>query len=348
MGAQTIESISEFLLHAGTNFQIVDMGREIIAIDVQTFLDIENAAIPVPRPRQQHAWFGIIFWNTQQKQNEYIWFVKLPVDEQGLLVPASRNHFLQIIVDALGSSLTEDNEQDQTLPDNPYNFVPNQQQMSLFNAYARNLLDKPVTQGIDDVNRYLSHPAIVDWTKLSVQAIADTALLINQPDKKEAVKACFHLYAGDFQSALLSGCEPVCLDSDLVETFCQAIAANDVSVKRAQAILRALTTQSDDPKIQNILHDMMCEEASLDVDTLSVIAARHYRQLNDELIKLFFEQVAKCDESQGFEGALFKGFFADLVQIPCTRELVLTLLRLPERSATLSRAIGQLFTQAKG
>ncbi|MBD3585404.1 DUF3549 family protein [Salinimonas sp. HHU 13199] len=348
MGAQTIESISEFLLHAGTNFQIVDMGREITAIDAQTFLDIENAVTPVPRPRQQHAWFGIIFWNTQQKQNEYIWFLKLPVDEQGLLVPASRNHFLQIIVDALGTSLTEDSEEKQTLPDNPYNFVPNQQQMTLFNAYARQLLDKPLAQGVDDVNRYLSHPAIVDWTQLPVQAIADTALLINQPEKKKAIKACLDMYAEDFQVALLSGCEPVSLDNELIDSLCQVIEAGDAKIKRDQAILRALTTQSETSRIQRMLEGLMNDNASLDIDTLSVIAARHYSQLNDLLIKLFFEQVAKCDEAKGFEGALFKGFFADLVQVPATRERVLGLLRLPDRSAALSRAIGQLFAQTKG
>ncbi len=348
MGAQTIESISEFLLHAGTNFQIVDMGREITAIDAQTFLDIENATTPAPRPRQQHAWFGIIFWNTQQKQNEYIWFLKLPVDEQGLLVPASRNHFLQIIVDALGTSLTEDNEEKKTLPDNPYNFVPNQHQMSVFNAYARHLLNKPAIQGTDDVNRYLSHPAIVDWTQLPVQAIADAALLINQPEKKAALLACFDLYAEDFQVALLSACEPVLLDNDLTDSLCQVIETNNVNDKRDQAILRALTAQSEDARIQHALGIIMREDASLDVDTLSVIAARHYTQLNEVLIKMFFEQVAKCDEAQGFNGALFKGFFADLVQVPATRERVLGLLRLPERSAALSRAIGQLFAQAKG
>ena len=348
MGAQTIESISEFLLHAGTNFQIVDMGRDLTTLDAQAFLDIENGVAPVPRPRQQHGWFGIIFWNTQQKQTEYIWFVKLPVDEQGLLVTASRNHFLQIIVDALGTSLAQDSDVQQKLPDNPYNFVPNQQQMSLFNAYARHLLNKPPAQGTSDVIHYLQHPAVMDWTRLPVQAIADVALHINDREKSEALLACFGLYAEDFQVALLNACEPVALDTALITLLSDYLKKKGPLTRRGQAILRALTSHQQNSHIQTLLEQILHDDVALDVDSLSVIAARHYMQLDSALLTAFFTRVAHCDEQQNFEGALFKGFFSDLVQVPRCRDKVLALLRSPERSEVLARAIGQLFSQAKG
>tara|TARA_Y100000814_G_scaffold293367_1_gene274622 strand:- start:1382 stop:1690 length:309 start_codon:yes stop_codon:yes gene_type:complete len=102
MDAKQINSISEFLLQAGTEYLVFDLGRRIEPLESQTFLNIENGLHIPPFPRQKHAWFGIVFWNKRASNQHYIWFIKLPIDEQGLVVTATRNHFLQIIVDALG------------------------------------------------------------------------------------------------------------------------------------------------------------------------------------------------------------------------------------------------------
>ena len=58
-----INTISEFLLQAGTDYRVFDMARGIRPIASQLFLEIESASVPAPYPRQQHAWFGILFFN---------------------------------------------------------------------------------------------------------------------------------------------------------------------------------------------------------------------------------------------------------------------------------------------
>ena len=42
MSANSINSISEFLLHAGTEYHVFDLGRRLEPTDSQTFLEIEN------------------------------------------------------------------------------------------------------------------------------------------------------------------------------------------------------------------------------------------------------------------------------------------------------------------
>ena len=42
MSANGINSISEFLLHAGTEYKVFDLGRRLEPTDSQTFLEIEN------------------------------------------------------------------------------------------------------------------------------------------------------------------------------------------------------------------------------------------------------------------------------------------------------------------
>lgn len=68
MNANSINSISEFLLHAGTEYIVFDMGRRLTALDNQAFLDIENGSTVAPFPRQQHAWFGIVFFGIKIAQ----------------------------------------------------------------------------------------------------------------------------------------------------------------------------------------------------------------------------------------------------------------------------------------
>ncbi len=63
MTAQTIDTISEFMLHAGTDYRVYDMGRGIESMDSQKFIELEKNQLPAPCPRTGHAWFGIVFWN---------------------------------------------------------------------------------------------------------------------------------------------------------------------------------------------------------------------------------------------------------------------------------------------
>ena len=103
----TINSISEFLHAAGTQFRIVDMGRGYRELSAQTFVDIEYQKQPVPYPRQQHMWFGCIFWQSGQ---HYIWFLKLPLDERGLLNLLLASLLLEKVVQALGAQLENTSE----------------------------------------------------------------------------------------------------------------------------------------------------------------------------------------------------------------------------------------------
>lgn len=349
MSANSINSISEFLLHAGTECHVFDMGRRLVAIDNQTFLDIENGRAYAPNPRQQHAWFGIVFWNKQSSSQHYIWFVKLPLDEQGLVVTATRNHFLEIIVDALGQSIAQDTEKAQTLPDNPYSFVPNQSLLAQFNAMVKHQLNQPLSEGIDKVEAYVQAPQLVDWQSISMQCVADFAHGFHKHPKREALEKALEtnitLYSDVFLNTFMEMCENIELNTSVKSIFMGLLdKGNSINL----AALRALSCEKTDEKIQGKLSMLLKSEISLRIDVLSVIAARHYEQFNDELLCTFLEQASQLDDKENHQGALFSGFYADLVQIPKLRRQVLTLLHSPERSHVLASAFKQLFSQTRG
>ncbi|WP_218313227.1 DUF3549 family protein [Alteromonas antoniana] len=342
MSAASIESISEFLLHAGTNFRVLDIGRGLDELDKQTFLEIEGAQIPAPKPRQQHAWFAVVFWNTQAATQHYIWFLKLPLDERGLVVTASRNHFLEIIIDALGTSLADDTEKAQTLPDNPYSFVPPQSLMAQTNARIKQMLSLPPSSGYLLAKNYVQAPGVQDWQQIPVQGIADLAYELGGP-LGDTVAAGFSSLAPAFRDTLMQSCEVVPVSDSLFNKFKYALTTSeDLNL----SALRGLASPVTDARLAPVIEEVL-QRDSLDMDALSVLAARHFTQFDAQRIKLFFEQAARVDEATAMQGALFHGLFADLVQVPALRPQVLAVLRDDARSPRLSNAIGALFSQTQ-
>ncbi|WP_346993489.1 DUF3549 family protein [Alteromonas gracilis] len=324
------------------------MGRRLTQLDAQSFLDIENGSAYAPYPRQQHAWFGIVFWNIQASTQHYIWFIKLPLDEQGLVVAAARNHFLDIIVDALGQSIADDAEKAQTLPDNPYSFVPGQSLLAQFNAMVKYTLDVPINEEAQKVEAYLKAPQLVDWQQISMQSVADFAQTLNNHEKSASVIKAFldnyTLYANVFANTYMEMCENVALP-ETFELFCIDNLQREEEV--SLSALRALSAPHFNDRINACLKSLLTESASQRIDILSVIAARHFEQMDESLLRVFLEQSARVDELEGHNGALFSGFFSDLVQIPKLRRQVLTLMRSPDRSKTLAQAFDRLFAQAR-
>ncbi|GFD73459.1 hypothetical protein KUL113_28790 [Tenacibaculum sp. KUL113] len=348
MSANSINSISEFFLHAGTEYLVFDLGRRLEPTDSQIFLEIENGSAYAPYPRQQHAWFGIVFWNKNASTQHYIWFVKLPLDEQGLVVAAARNHFLEIIVDALGQSVAEDTENAQKLPDNPYSFVPNQSQLAQFNALVKHTLAQPLSEEAQKVEAYIQAPQLVDWQQISMQSVADFAYRFSTHPKRDtlenAIRNNVSLYSNVFLDTLMEMSESVALSEHLLAMYLNEIdKRSDINL----AALRGSSEGSFNALINNKLLDLLKDEKSQRLDILSVIAARHFEQMEPLLLSAFLEQTAKVDEKEGHQGALFAGFFSDLVQIPKLRRQVLTLLHSNANSNVLSNAFQQLFAQAR-
>ena len=95
-----ISSISALLSLSDSQYRIYDIGRKVDKISKAQFEKIEAAQLPYPYPSQGHALLAIAFWQ-KQSTSPYLWFVKLPLDERGLLNQGARNHFIAIIIERI-------------------------------------------------------------------------------------------------------------------------------------------------------------------------------------------------------------------------------------------------------
>ena len=98
--SETISSISALLNLSDSQYRIFDIGRRVDKISKEQFEKIEAAELPYPFPTQGHALLAIAFWQ-KRSSSPYLWFIKIPLDERGLLNQGARNHFIAIIIETL-------------------------------------------------------------------------------------------------------------------------------------------------------------------------------------------------------------------------------------------------------
>jgi hypothetical protein len=334
-----INTISEFLLQAGTDYRVFDMARGIRQHTSQGFLEIENSTVPAPFPRQQHAWFGILFFNKKLSDERYIWFVKLPVDEQGLVIGAARQQFLQIVVDALGQTLDKQKQTNNQLPENPFTFVPNQQQLADFNSICRVELALPPSAHFDIAKKYITHPDKHDWRDVPLQGIADYTASLENDNNKPLLLTQFSKLAPDMQYALCASLENHQIDQDISQILIDWCRQDEQDEQRLSSGLRALCQSQACSEVSSLISSMLASNSENSA-VLMLIAARHWQHLKEpSTLERYVEQLATNKED------LFISLYPDLVQIPDLRETMLGVLRWPKKSPQLTQAIGQLFGQ---
>lgn len=336
----TINTISEFLLQAGTDYRVFDMARGIKPLEAQEFLDIENATFAAPFPRQQHAWFGILFFNKQTSKEQYIWFVKLPLDEKGLVVGAARQQFLHIVVEALGNTLDKQSNPNNQLPENPFTFIPNQQQLADFNSLCKVELGIPLSDHLTLAEQYLTNPEHLDWRNVSLQGIADFTASLQQNKHRLLLLKQFSSLAPDMQYALCASLENHKLDEEISTLLINWYHQDIEDEKRLHSVLRGLSQSQARAAVNSLISSVLNCTNGHKSSALMLIAARHWQTLNElTILTIYVELLADCDED------VFIGLYSDLVQIPEIRESMLGVLRWPKKSPQLTLAIGQLFGQ---
>ncbi|QIR14958.1 DUF3549 family protein [Shewanella aestuarii] len=332
-----ITTLSQFLSTANTQFQVYDLGRRVQNIDMMAFHQIESLATPYPYPIQGHAHFAIVFWQTQQQP--YIWFIKLPLDEQGLLSPAPRQQFIKMILEALGRDPTQPltEYQQEQLANHPFSFKPSQHKLAVFNALVKLQLGQQASSQYETAAQYVSGQMPLDqWQHLGLQGLADVCVRMNTFNHLNDLINCLPKAPIEVQAALCECLEHLMIDEALAKVLYDLFEQSEIAHKGI--FLKAFASHIN---LSRLAIKRLDEQALLDDNLLITIAARNWLALKDDVTrKIYLEALAK--QPQGF----FNQIFADMVAIPSLRNLLLAELRNPERSAQLSLAIGGLFKAA--
>lgn len=347
----TIDTISQLLHSSNSQFRVYDIGRKIEKISKEQFEKIELNQIPYPSPSQGHACIAIAFWQKQSPQ-PYLWLLKLPLDERGLLNQGARNHFIAIIVEALGSDLTQDanGQQEALLKNNPYLFTPAQYKLAALNSKLKFELRQAPSEYLSPFLAYLSGENNWDnWQMVGVQGITDFAVRINEETNiKNLILALPHI-PNEVLFPLCGALENEKFSVELIDALLDLLQnklelakssqdKRDTLVQVQQHLLRSLASNCNHVHIENFVKKLLAQE-HVSPELLITLSGRCWIALADtKRLIAYFEHLIACEDR-----ALFNSIFKDLVAIPVMRPIVFHCMRSPDRSSELSQAIGHLF-----
>lgn len=347
-----INTLTEFLQQAQCQFRIYDLGRKVTKISNSAFQKMAENQLPYPYPIQQHAYIGLIFWQVNKKQQEhFIWFLKLPIDEQGLLKITAQTSFIKMVVEAMGENLTDDisDKLQERLASNPYVFKPAAEKLAIFNAIMNTNFVRPASAFYPAAQQYFSgQKPWNEWQELGIQGIADLCARLNHDNNQQTlIDALPHLPQQPLQSLAICLEHQHDINSALATAIAKQAGAELQAGHQESAILllRALSSSPSVSITKALLEQQLNSDLIHNENWYVCIAGRCWSILEDEtLLNRFFESLAN------HHSTLFSQLFVDLVAIPALRDKVLKQLRLTARSPALSQAIGLLFSgvQAQG
>jgi len=333
----TMTSINQFFSNIGCQFQCYNMGRLIQAVDYQTLIDFEKSKLAWQTPFLQNAWLAIVFWQDSDQiktstGTHYVWFLKLPLDEQAKLNLAARDDFLRRLLEALENYLndarhnkhqtTADKLQslESAMKDNPYGFQPKDEQMANFHAIVHKQLALPASQYYQTTQEYFSGVNnFSQWSQLGFQGIADYAARLdetcnNKTNEQLIIKNLPRLPFTPFQA--LAGCLE---NQQISSSFTQAIhqklqhtleqtdkSATEKTDTRYLEIIalcisavRASAQAMDQTLQRQLLGTILHSSAGTDVEILATIAGRCWSQIiHPDILSAFLEALANTTFAQ--------------------------------------------------
>lgn len=330
-----INTLGELLNAANTQYWVFDLGRRVQPISNSEFDAFETLTAPYPYPIQGHAQFAMVFG--EDPQQPFIWFLKFPLDERGLLNPAARSQFMQMLSDAIGQDITKPltEEEQQRMASHPFHAKPSQEKLAIFNAQLRKSLKQPASSQYEFACQYLAGNTSDEmWQSVGLQGLADICARASDFEHAQLLSNALTASVAEIQIATCQLLEHVVAPASVQHIMMQQFIAADA--ERQGYLLRASASAPE--FTEQLLTQLNEQQQFLDEQQLIAIAARCWPVLKRDAIRKFYlESLAK--QSQTF----FNQIFADIVAIPDIRLPLLAELRNPDRSTQLSAAIGGLF-----
>lgn len=329
----SISTLSDLIKQAGCQYRLYDVGRMVTKITKQDFEKIEHNQMPYPYPIQGHAWLAIVFWQVPITE-PYIWFAKFPLDERGLLNLGARNHFIGIIIEALGEQISGEVSQEQQaiLDKNPYHFTPSQYKMASLHALINDSLKRPASSFYPAVQQYFAEQNYQNWQALGAQGIADFSTRLTDDDNLVNLQASLADLPEQVLAPLVAGLENQVLPLALIEQCCNLALHHPT---HNSLYLRALASSSEHSFVHQLVQELLPKSSD---DLMILIAGRLWLTLaDDNRMMAYLTRLAE------HHAPLFSALFADLVAIPAIRPYVFSCMRAEQKSDALAEQIGLLF-----
>ncbi|MFY0990785.1 DUF3549 family protein [Halomonas sp. C05BenzN] len=338
---QPIHSLHDFFARSGAEVHLYHLGRRVESCDLATLAAFEAGELAWPAPWRGQARLGLVF-RLGEVRDPLIWFLALPLDEQGHLVPAPRDAFVHRLLETLGRSVSAVGREhgdavDNLMKDNPLAFTPALPFQAILHARASRDLGLPASQHLEPAEAYLSGQQEVDWRALGLQGLADFAVRMDDGASR-ALAARLPDLPDEVLASLCYCLEHVAIDDDLARALRQRgeAAADAGDIEGFCACVRAMGGAS--AAIAGPWFDALLDDPGASgPDLLAAIAGRGWTHLeHGERLPRFLTRLAEQPEVD------FTALVRDLALVPRLRLPVLMTLREATEDSAIGRRLAEL------
>lgn len=363
--SQPPSTLSELITAADFNLRWFDIGRRVQPLSEKVADAFEAGTAPWPFPYLRQAWCGLLLWPANQGEENaapVVWFLRLPLDEQGKLLLPIRDRFLKQLQESLypaaaESSTTENpgikspangksigkngdagKHLQQALDDSGLMFTPPTERRAVFHAKSARLLKRPASDHFPSAQAYAKDPASFPWEQLAIQGIADLA--VRWEESQPLLARNLPRFASP---ALISLCQ--CLESEaidhqvaepLIQRAEQSLAGTNPDFNLITAAIRGVSHSVAKGMRQQFLLRLLEGTAGEHGEILAAIGSRCSADLQvPEIAQLWLEKLSANQPQETFNLLL-----TDLLFLPSLRQTLLGVLRNPERKDSVALAFG--------
>ncbi len=336
-------TLLEFLESTGARVRIHDIGRRVTKISRTKFLQFETQQSAYPYPLQQQAWFAISMTDPADETEPVIWFLRFPLDETGKLQQAGRDYFIHRLLEASVTKDTADTSAAaDALKDNPHVFKPREDKMAVFHARLSHLMKQPPSRYYAHAREYISgQQGWEQWNFVGFQGIADLAEHLNEDGNEKLVsKAIDHLPHQPLE-ALCQCLENIRVPYVVAEALynrCQKeLCETTPDASILANLVRAISLSSSDTLRHQLISSVMQSGSGSQDEVVAAIAARAWEWLQDkDNASLYLENLSQSGQDT------FNQCLVDLLFMPGLRDILLTVIRDPQRSDKLAQTFSNM------
>lgn len=342
MNANAI-TLSEFLEQTGAQLHAYDIGRRIGVLTREQFLAFEKAATPYPLPMQRKAWFALVQQPPGEPDDPVIWFLRLDLDEQGLLVQAGRDYLINRLLES-AQARSRGADPQTFLQDNPYAFKPREDRMALFHALLSADLELAPSRFYQHALDYFrGSPGWDQWGFVGYQGIADVACrhgdeplsgAIAHLPKEPLVALCHCLESRALDQPLLDA---------LIHRLQETLTETRPDIPLLAALVRGLSASGRCHPVRMVIGEVLAHPVTGNIEILAAVSGRGWEMLDDEsLLQAYLRRLATNDHGQ----AAFEHCISDLLSLPSMAGPVRQALRAPGQPAGLRKAFARMTADA--
>lgn len=340
-------TLVEFLQSTGARVSIYDLGRRVVKIPGKQFLKFEKTELPYPQPLQNHACFALSMLDQSVSDEPVIWFLRLPLDEQGKLVQASRDYFIHRLLEVAAEKHAGEHSEVDAFKDNPFIFKPREDKMAVFHAKLAHDLGRPPSRYFAHSLEYFSgKPGWDQWSFVGYQGIADVAARVHETTINDLL---IHAVPVLPQPPLIALChclenEPLALplSGALMNRLETEISASQPDLSIITALVRGLSLSVSKSTKDRMFELVISSQHATHIELLTAISGRAWELLDQpEHASRYLQALAQSPAGQ----SAFNHCLSDLLSIPGLRTALLQVVRAPNRSDELAGAFSAMMQQ---